>query len=207
MMMRRWLFALGSFVALSHAVAQSRPTPASPPAAPRLVQFGDTLGANFSIADSATLHGTPADFDFLVGVWEFEFQPRRADGEFYPPFHGHWTAVKKLSPNAFIEDHFRADDPGAPADLGTWTYRVYNPTRKLWTMQGVGSENGYWQPGLCWSNGGNRYLIQRDGAGLLRIRYSNITDTSFLWRADRTADGGKTWVRDWWTMRARRIAK
>jgi hypothetical protein len=42
---------------------------------------------------------------------------------------------------------------------------------------------------------------------MVRLRYSNITDTSFLWRADYTADEGKTWTLDWWAMRARRIAK
>jgi hypothetical protein len=80
----------------------------------------------------------------------------RCDGAFSTPLHDHWTATKKLSPNAFIEDRFRCDNPGTSFDEGTCTYRVFNPALKLWTMQGVDSEFGRWQPGLCWSDGDTR---------------------------------------------------
>jgi hypothetical protein len=189
------------------AAAQSTP-PAPPPAAPRAMNFADTLGAAFNIADSATASGTPADFDFLVGLWEFKFQQRRPNGEFSPHFVGHWSAEKKRTVNAFVEDHFRGGDNARTTwDTGTWTYRVFNPARKLWEMQGVGSESGAWAPGLCWADAKNRYVIQRYGASVMRIRYFNITDTSFQWRADMTPDNGKTWILDWWTMEARRISR
>ena len=175
--------------------------------APRAIALPDTLGTGISIADSATHTGTTADFNFLVGVWEFRFQTRRPDGTFNPAWSGHWFASKKASANPFIEDHFRADDPSVSYDVGTWTYRVFNPTRKLWEMEGVDSRAGAWSPGLCWSDADNRYLIQRYGPALMRIRYFAITDTSFLWRADRTVDGGRTWINDWWTMSAHRISK
>jgi hypothetical protein len=41
----------------------------------------------------------------------------------------------------------------------------------------------------------------------MRIRYFAITDTAFLWRADMSSDGGKSWFNDRWTMSARRISK
>jgi hypothetical protein len=41
----------------------------------------------------------------------------------------------------------------------------------------------------------------------MRIRYFAIEANHFLWRGDRTTDGGKTWLLDAWTMEARRIAK
>ena len=174
---------------------------------PRAIPLPDTLGTAFSLADSATRTGSPADFDFLVGVWEFRFQNRRPDGTFNPPFVGHWFVNKKQSPNPFIEDHFRGDNSSATYDVGTWTYRVFNPSRKLWEMQGVNSGQGAWAPGLCWSDANNRYLVQHYGPSVMRIRYLAITDTSFLWRADRSSDNGKTWINDWWTMSARRIAR
>ncbi len=178
-----------------------------PPSAPRAFQFGDTLGANFSIADSTSAHSAPGDFDFLVGVWTYRFQGRRNDGAFYPTFSGHWTVSRKRIDNAFIEDHWRPDDRRASSDNGTWTYRVFNPQRGLWEMMGVGSEQGAWAPGLCWSRGTERLLVQRYGPAIMRIRYTAITDTSFLWRADRSVDDGKTWVRDWWTMEAKRVGR
>lgn len=175
--------------------------------APRAIALPDTLGTRITLADSATRTGTTSDFDFLVGTWEFRFQTRRPDGTFNPSWTGHWFASKKTSPNPFIEDHFRPDNPTVTYDVGTWTYRIFNPSRKLWEMEGVDSNSGAWSPGLCWSDADNRYLVQRYGQAIMRIRYFSITDTSFLWRADRTTDNGKTWVNDWWTMSAHRISK
>jgi hypothetical protein len=192
------------FVRTSAAAQGSAGAPA--PVA-RQINLPDTLGASFSIADSTTGTASPNDFDFLVGVWEFRFQQRSPDGTFTPAFVGHWFAERKKNPNGFVEDHFRPDNPTAAYDVGTWTYRVFNPQRKLWEMQGIGSEAGQWQPGLCWSDANNRYVIQHYGSTIMRIRYFAITDNAFLWRADATNDGGKTWQLDRWTMSARRISK
>ncbi len=67
------------------------------------------MGANFSIADSATANGAREDFDFLVGVWHFTFQQRRQNGSFGPAFSGRWSAEQKRTVNSFVEDHCRAD--------------------------------------------------------------------------------------------------
>src|SRR5258706_14399710 len=115
--MRRPLFVYALFVLVNRAGAQQ-----SSPPAPRTIQFGDTAGANFAIADSATANGAPSDFDFLIGLWTFRFQPRRTDGSFYPSFTGHWTVSKKRVANAFVEDHWRPDDRSASSENGTWTY-------------------------------------------------------------------------------------
>jgi hypothetical protein len=42
-------------------------------------------------------------------------------------------------------------------------------------------------------------------SGLARIRYYDITPTSFRWTADRSTDGGKTWLAKWLTIEATRI--
>jgi hypothetical protein len=34
-----------------------------------------------------------------------------------------------------LEDHWRPDDATSTWDAGTWTYRAYNPERKIWEMQ------------------------------------------------------------------------
>ena len=195
---------LSACAAIGLAAVASAQAPSAPA---RQIVLPDTSGANFAIADSARLTGTPSDFDFLVGVWEFRFQQRNPNGTWNPVFVGHWFADRKKNPNAFIEDHFRPDNTSATYDVGTWTYRVFNPQRKLWEMQGVGSEAGQWQPGLCWADADNRYVIQHYGSTIMRIRYFAITDTAFLWRADMSNDGGKSWLNDRWTMAARRISK
>jgi len=198
--MRKLSFLL--LLAASAVIAQAPPS-----APPRQIVLPDTMGANFAVADSARLTGAPNDFDFLVGVWEFRFQQRNPNGTWNPAYSGHWLAERKKNPNGFVEDHFRPDNWTAVYDVGTWTYRVFNPQRKLWEMQGVGSESGQWAPGLCWADAENRYVIQHYGSTLMRIRYFAITDTAFLWRADMSNDNGKSWFNDRWTMSARRISK
>lgn len=177
--------------------------------APRAIQLPDTMGANFSVADTATGTSLPTDYDFLVGAWSFRFQSRRPDGSFNPPFTGHWVFTKKETggQGVLIEDHWRPDDPGATWDAGTWTYRAYNPERKLWEMQGINTNAGAFQPGLMWSAGPDRLLTEWYGTMLVRFRYFAIEPTRFLWRADATFDRGRTWINDWWTMEATRISR
>jgi hypothetical protein len=74
-------------------------------------------------------------------------------------------------------------------------------------MMGVEPKGGAWAPGLMWRVGNDRLLIQHYGSAIMRIRYFAIEEHHFLWRADRSTDGGKTWLLDAWTMEANRIAK
>lgn len=183
----------------------------------RAIAFPDTLGANFAIADSARTLGSATDFDFLVGTWHFTFQSRRSDGTFNPSFVGHWfvskrdseryTADQKPVETALVEDQWRPDDADAASSAGTYTYRAFSSQRHLWAIQGINTYAAEWEPGLAWGDGENRYLMQHYGSAIERIRYFAITSTSFLWRADRSVDGGKTWLLDNWTMQATRIAK
>lgn len=172
----------------------------------REIPLPDTLGANFDIADSASKSGATTDYDALIGFWEFRFQNRSPDGSFTPAFPGHWSFEKKPG-GLLIEDRWRGDNPSAPMGTSTYTYRAYSPTRKIWQMLGTNSAGGEFALGLTWSDGANRYAIQRYGTAIMRIRYLAIEDTHFLWRADRSTDGGKTWLRDAWTMEAKRIGR
>ena len=178
-----------------------------PPA--RAIALPDTMGANFLVTDTLTATSGPADYDFLIGAWRFTFQARNRDGSFTPPFSGHWvfTAKQTGGGGVLIEDHWRPDDPSSTWDAGTWTYRAYNPDRKIWEMRGVNTNVGAWQPGLMWRAGDDRLLVEWYGAMLVRFRYFAITPDRFLWRADATFDGGKSWVRDYWTMDVHRISR
>ena len=170
----------------------------------REIPLPDTLGANFAIADTATKSGTPADYDALLGEWHFRFQPRGEDGTFYPAFTGHWTFEKKPG-GMLIEDLWRADDSSESMDAGTYTYRVFHPQRKIWQMLGTNTKGGEFALGLTWSNGTDRFAIQRYGSAIMRIRYLALGPNRFLWRADRSTDGGKSWLLDVWTMEATRV--
>src|SRR5262245_40895113 len=120
--MRRLRFAFCLLLLSSSLYAQDQR------AVPRAIQLPDTLGANFSVPDSATATSKPDDYDFLIGSWQFRFQSRRQDGTFSPAFTGHWVFTKKQTggQGELIEDHWRPDDSSSTWDAGTWTYRAYN---------------------------------------------------------------------------------
>jgi hypothetical protein len=192
-----------SIVAVATASAQVKP-------GARVIPLPDTLGANFDVADSLTGTSEPGDYDFLLGLWTFTFQQRNPqDGTFTPPFTGHWLFSKKDTDGngTLIEDHWRPDNPGATWEAGTWTYRAFNPKKKHWDMEGINTSNGAWQPGTMWSDGKDRVLIEWYASMLVRFRYFAIEPDRFLWRADASMDHGKTWIRDFWTMEAHRIAR
>ncbi len=172
----------------------------------REIAMPDTLGANFAIGDSAAMKARPTDYDALLGMWEFRFQNREKDGTFAPSFTGHWTFEKKPG-GGLIEDRWRPNDPGTSMGLGLYTYRTFDHDWKVWHINGTWSEGGEVQPGLTWSDDTHRYAIQRSHDGLMRIRYLSLSANHFLWRADRSTDGGKTWLLDAGTMEATRIGK
>jgi hypothetical protein len=202
--MRRVVLTIA--IGLALAVPGSLPAQASQ-ATPggRGIDLPDTNGAAFSIADSAAKSGSVTDYDFLVGMWHFTFQQRNRDGSFRPPFAGHWFVTRRDVTGAMIEDHWRPDNNATTWESGTYTFRVFDPARNLWTIQGVDSNRGVWQPGLSWSDKDNRYLIQHNRESLMRIRYFAIQANRFRWRADISLDGGRTWIADWWSMDVRRI--
>jgi Domain of unknown function (DUF4440) len=178
------------------------------PGSGREIALPDTMGAAFAVGDSANKAGSSADYDALLGTWEFRFQVRNGDGTFQPAFTGHWTFDKKPG-GGLVEDHWRPDDPSTPTGVSLHTYRVFDADRKVWQMIGASSNGGPIQPGLTWSDssGRVRFAIQRSRGVLVRIRYLDIEPDRFLWRSDRSWDDGKTWLRDAGIMEARRIGK
>ena len=180
--------------------------PHSAAAQQAIVPRPDTLGANFDAGAPGT--GTSADYDFLIGRWTYRFQFRDpASGAYGPVRQGSWTATKRPD-GPFVADEFTAASPDAVRSQGTvLTYRAYNPARRRWEIQGVGMRRGVWQPGVSWSDGTDRFLVQDhpDRGYRTRIRYYAITRDRFLWRADASRDGGKTWVRDLMLIEATRV--
>jgi hypothetical protein len=169
------------------------------------VTRADTLGANFDATKVGT--GTPSDFDFLIGTWNYRFQSRKQDNpsEYLPARPGIWTGAKTHD-GFMMEDEFRTLNQNGTRGL-TLTYRVFDPDKKIWNIQGIGVRRAVWTPGVAWSDGQNRYLVQ-DYPELgvkMRIKYYAITRDHFLWRADGSPDGGKTWVKDFWLIEATRV--
>ena len=166
----------------------------------------DTLGANFKHDSIGT--ATPTEFDFLDGKWNIRFQSRKSATEFNPARAGTWSA-KRIHSGLVIEDEFSLINPNDGSRTLTLTYRVYNQARKTWEIAGTAAKQGSpWAPGVSWGNGRDRFVVQTYGTGegslITRIRYYQVTADHFLWRADGSTDGGKTWIRDYWKIEANR---
>jgi len=186
------------------------PAGAQKPAAPVPdVPTPDTLGANFRHDSVGT--ATPTDFDFLDGTWNIRFQSRKSTPslEFNPARAGTWSA-RRIHDGLVIEDKFSLINPNNGSRSFTLTYRVYNQERKTWEITGADVKQGSpWAPGVSWADArGDRYVVQTYGAGddalITRIRYYQVTPNHFLWRADGSTDGGKTWIKDFWKIEANR---
>ena len=183
--MRRQLAFIGLLlvVPVSHTFGQAAELPRP-----------DTLGANFDHTTQGT--ATLADYDFLVGKWTFRYQQRDpATGAYGPVVTGEWVGEKSYE-TLFADQFLLVNRAGVRN--ATATYRVFNPTRRVWEIQGVAVRRGVWQPGVSWRDGDDRVLVQAnpETQTTLRIRYYAITNDRFQWRADGSRDGGKTWMRD-----------
>jgi len=181
---------------LAVAVVHGAPVDAHAPGSAEA--SSEAPGAKFDA--EAVGRGTPADYDFLVGSWTFVFEQRGEDGTRRPARTGTWE-VRKAHGGLVIEDVWRLADSDDP----TLTYRVFDPTREHWTLRGVRPKTGTWDPGVSWSDGDERFVVQTFSERLLaRIRYYDIRPDGFRWRADGSLDGGKTWTLDLWTMEVTR---
>lgn len=197
-MRRLFAFTFASIALIAAAAAPLR-------AQVRDVPTPDTLGANFNHDSVGT--STPTDFDFLDGKWNIRFQARNENGTFGPARNGTWSA-RRTHEGLVIEDEFSLINPDGSRTL-TLTYRVYNKGRKTWEIAGVAAKQGTpWAPGVSWSDGRDRFIVQTYGTPpdylITRIRYYQVTANHFLWRADGSTDGGKTWLRDFWKIEADR---
>ena len=161
----------------------------------------DTLGAAFD--PSVVGRGRPSDYDRFMGAWRIRFQQRREDGSFQAPVSGTWT-FGKTAGGLVVEDVFSIGSGASP----TVTFRIFDPSREVWAIQGAKPREGRWDPGTTWADGeGGLYVVQTfQGQMLARIRYYDVRDDRFLWRADGSLDGGKTWMIDLWRIEAVRAA-
>jgi hypothetical protein len=143
------------------------------------------------------------DFDYLLGDWEFT-----ADSKEYGKFRGLWSAVR-LDGGQILDEYRVLDDNGETIYV-TSTLRNYNGARELWELVGVEPGSGLENLGTGRRVGAEMHLEQKFGVAIgkpsiLKIRYYDIHPDRFSWSADRSTDGGKTWVAKHQTIEARRI--
>jgi len=170
-------------------------------AAPPLSAQADSQRTAEQLKASYAAH--KSDFDYLLGDWEFTSESRE-----YGKFGGRWSAVRLETGQ--ILDEYRVVGDNAETYYVTSTIRAYNAAADRWELIGMDPGGGLQDFGTAQRVDSEMRIEQKFGVAggkpvTLRIRYYNIQPDRFSWSADRSTDGGRTWVKDFQRIEARRI--
>jgi hypothetical protein len=144
-----------------------------------------------------------SDFDYLLGDWEFTSESKE-----YGKFQGRWSAVRLETGQ--ILDEYRVLGGNGETYYATSTIRAYNATADRWELIGMDGGGGLQDFGTAHLVNGEMHIEQKFGVAggkptMLRIRYYKIQSDRFSWSADRSTDGGVTWISAFQTIEAHRI--
>jgi len=152
----------------------------------------------------ASYEAHQADFDYLLGDWEFTSVSRE-----FGTGRGYWSAVR-LAEGAQILDEYRVVGDSGQTYYVSSTLRAYNAVLDQWELVSAESGTGLQNVGTAHRIGTEMHIEQKFGVmspnpSIWRIRYYDIRPDRFSWTGDRSTDGGKTWVTDFLRIEARRI--
>jgi len=142
-------------------------------------------------------------FDYLLGDWEFTGNNRQ-----YGAMRGFWSATRLDDSTIF--DEFRIVGDHGETYYVTRTVRAFNAKSGQWELVSTENGGGLQNSGTATRDGGEVHVEQTFGAATpqpsrWRIRYYDIHSDHFSWVADRTNDGGKTWVTEFQKLDVKRI--
>ena len=151
----------------------------------------------------ASLAAHKAEFDYLLGDWEFTGTNRQ-----YGKVHGYWSAVR-LGEGQIL-DEYRVVGESCETYYVTSTLRNYNGALDRWELVGADAGGGLQDVGTGNRQGDEMRIEQTFGVARgtpsrWRIRYHHIGSDRFSWAADRSLDGGKTWDTNYQQLEVRRI--
>ncbi len=150
-----------------------------------------------------------SQFDFLLGEWTVDVASKAPNVP--PRYKGWWQARKTLNGLGIVDEYAVTDDHGQIVYTGT-TLRAFDTRSGTWTMRYVdqaGGQTGHWSDLVGKKEGQEIHVEQRGHAPdgqttILKIRYFDIQPNHFSWAADRSPDGGVTWVQDFLRIEATR---
>ena len=150
----------------------------------------------------ASFQAHKGEFNYLLGDWEFT-----GTNQQYGRIRGYWSAVR-LDKGQILDEYRVVGDEGETYYVTT-TLRNYNGALDRWELVGADGGAGLQDMGTGRWEGAEMRIEQTFGVAAgnpsqWRIRYHDIRPDRFAWTADRSADGGKTWVTSFQQLEARR---
>jgi hypothetical protein len=142
-----------------------------------------------------------SQFDFLLGEWNARTTRYRTDGSEIGGYAGTWRA-RHLHDARMVLDEFtaRLDDGSEISYMAT--LRTFSTATHRWEMtfliahqpQLITTFSGIFEDGEMRLDGSGRTLA--GGPVAARVRFFDITPTSFQWENRVSLDEGATWYRD-----------
>ena len=130
-------------------------------------------------------------FDRVAGSWNVDYTGIAGDGT-RTQVRGELLVGWVLDGRALQDLWIQFPKPGEDRFIGT-TLRFYDPDLKKWRVTWVSAI----AKAVTLLEGGEedgRIALYTDSPkGRTRWTFSNITDKAFVWQAERSTDGGKTW--------------
>jgi hypothetical protein len=135
-------------------------------------------------------------FAFLIGRWRCEARVLSADGN-WQTLQGAWWGRFILDGYA-IADEYRMTGPSRALIVLGLNLRTYDATRQTWNMKWLNALAGTWLDlgseelgGVSFDGQSIIYAFKEPMAGhaLTRATYTNISETHFKWRGEKSDDG------------------
>ncbi len=143
----------------------------------------------------ASLGEQAAAFDRFVGTWDCDYSHFAEDGSVSDRYSGTvtfgWIIDGRAMQDVWIGDAGNGDV--GERDIGT-SIRFFDPESRLWTVVWIAPQGGV----VTMVKGGwrdDRIVLEGENADgtLRRWSFNDIRQDSFVWRGERSADGGSTW--------------
>lgn len=138
-------------------------------------------------------------FDFLIGKWRCEARVLLPSGE-WQTFPATWEGRYILDGHA-IADEYRMTGPSGELIVLGLNLRAYDAARETWNIKWLNALSGTWTNlgpeelgGVRFERGSIIYAFKEPMAAhaYTRATYTDISDTRFTWRGERS-DDGKAW--------------
>jgi hypothetical protein len=138
-------------------------------------------------------------FAFLIGRWRCEAKVKSDRGE-WQTFPAAWVGRFILDGHV-IADEYRMTSPAGDLIVLGMNFRVYDAARQAWNIEWLDALAGTWLDLGAEEFGGIRfgdrsivYSFREPVAAhaFTRATYTNISETHFTWRGERSEDG-KAW--------------
>jgi hypothetical protein len=141
------------------------------------------------------------DFDFLVGAWDVT---NRWLADFLDPDSG-WEEFPGVSrASRHFDGAASFDEICFPTkSLAGITLRLYDPSARTWSLYWASKRTGTLFPPVVggFADGVGEFFGADTYNGVpivARFRWSGITPDSARWEQAFSADGGQTWVDNWY---------